>query len=76
MSSVAPLQNDSFLLCSTLKGFIQVVTFNSLKFFFNKIIGHIHIIIKNMKEDFCFASCLDFFEKSDLIFTLYSLAME
>ena len=91
MSSVAPIighihifikntKEVYFIVIRFLfKNLVNISFFKNLVIIFKNLVNK--CLLKNLVNlavlpDFFFASCLDFFEKSDLIFTLYSLAME
>ena len=84
MSSVAPIICHIHIFIKNTKEVYFIV----IRFLFKNLVNISFFknlvnkcLLKNLVNlavlpDFFFASCLDFFEKSDLIFTLYSLAME
>ena len=82
MSSAAPIIGHIHIFIKNTKEVYFIV----IRFLFKNLVNisffkNFVIIFKNLVNlavlpDFLFASCLDFFEKSDLIFTSYSLAME
>ena len=91
MSSVAPIIGHIHIFIKNTKEvYFIVIRFLfknrvNISFFKNLVILFKNLVnkclLKNLVNlavlpDFLFASCLDFFEKSDLIFTSYSLAME